>query len=82
MASLALTKWDSVAVRRCRSEQLYDDKNKAVVVSNRRKKLRQDTLLLSSFAQLAAINEKEKLVEKDEVKAGFANVPLNRNKQN
>jgi hypothetical protein len=25
---------------------------------------------------LAAINEKEKLVEKDEVKAGFVNVPL------
>ena len=58
-----------------------DDKDKAVVVSSRQKKLRQDTLLLSSFAQLAAINEKEKLVEKDEVKAGFANVPLNRNKQ-
>jgi len=77
-----LTKWDSVAARRCRSALYNDDKDKAVVVSSRQKKLRQDTLLLSSFAQLAAINEKEKLVEKDEVKAGFANVPLNRNKQN
>ena len=71
-----LTKWDSVAARRCRSALYNDDKDKAVVVSSRQKKLRQDTLLLSSFAQLAAINEKEKLVEKDEVKAGFVNVPL------
>jgi hypothetical protein len=53
-----------------------DDKDKAVVVSSRQKKLRQDTLLFSSFAQLTAINEKEKLVEKDEAKAGFVNVPL------
>ncbi len=71
-----LDKGDSVAARRRRSAHYNDDKDKAVVVSSRQKKLPQDTLLLSSFAQLAAINEKEKLVEKDEVKAGFVIVPL------
>lgn len=61
-----MSRWDSIKARRCRSAAYNDDKDKAPVVSARKKRSRQETLEASSFTVLAAIKEKAAAEEGEE----------------
>ena len=65
--SLCMKEWDSVKGRRCRSKRYNKDKDKQKVVSERKKRTRQQSLEASSFAVLATVKAKKK---KEEEEAG------------
>ena len=56
----------SIKARRCRSQAYNDDKDKAPVVSQRKKRSRQETLEASSFTVVDAIKEKAAAEEGEE----------------
>jgi hypothetical protein len=59
-----MARWDSIKASRCQSEAYNNDKDKAPVVSKRKKRSRQETLEASSCTVLAAIKEKAAEEEK------------------
>jgi hypothetical protein len=74
-----MARWDSIKARRCRSQAYNDDKDKAPdpVVSQRKKRCRQETLEASSFTVVAAIIEKAPAEEGEEGVDGDAKALLN-----
>jgi hypothetical protein len=72
-----MARWDSINARRCRSQAYNDDKDKAPVVSQRKKRSRQETLEASSFTVVAAIKEKAAAEEGEEGVDGDAKALLN-----
>ena len=63
-----MARWDSIKASRCQSEAYNNDKDKAPVVSKRKKRSRQlqETLEASSCTVLAAIKEKAAEEEREE----------------